>query len=121
VATNYTVEEYAKAILYWGRRVLAGGETELTVLNGTAPEFPPLMGCLIKRDHCPEWVDAVCSDWTFLPPAAEPEPPRPMTLAFRKHRLAAGRVPDDPLDWARSVYYWSNRPRRETERPNDLY
>ncbi len=115
---TYTAAEYAKAILYWSRRVMVGEDPDRKPLTG--PTFPPLTGAVLKRDRCPDWVEAVCADWTFLPAAARPEPLRPITLAFRHARLVAGAVPEAGEDWAKAVLYWSARPRRETEGHEDI-
>lgn len=116
---TYTVDDYAKAILYWSRRVHVGADPDKKPLTGI--EFPPLEGTLIlARDRCPASVDAVCRDWTFMPPPVVPEPPRPITLALRYTHALIGKLPTDPLDWAKSVFYWSQRPRKEIEPVGDL-
>jgi hypothetical protein len=115
---NYTTDQYAKAILYWSRRVHVGVDPDHKPLTGA--EFPPLFGSILKKERCPDWVEAVCPDWTFLPPPVKPEPPRPITLAYRYTHALIGKLPTDSLEWARSVLYWSQRPRRESDTIDDL-
>lgn len=117
--TPYTVEQFTESVLYWGRRVHTG--TEVEPLDG--PEFPPLMAGYLKSDGGESWVDAWCADWTFLPPAAKPEPARPVTLARHWRKLVSqGKsllipVPngdgfaDEAKEFAESILYWSRRPR----------
>ena len=113
---EYTADEYAKAVQYWSRRVHAGPPD----LPLEGPEYPPLTAAVLKRDHCQDWVEALCADWTFLPPAERPEPPRPITLLHRWNRLVPGPKAETGEAWAKSVLYWSRRPRRETDGVDDM-